>query len=305
VTSLKNVPASIRQRLFNLAKKQGVDFQRMLVRYAIERLLCRLSQHSAGDRFVLKGAMLFITWPERTFRPTGDLDLLGSGSPDPDSIKQLFLEICGIDDTSDGTVFDLTSIAVEAVREDEIYQGVRIVGDARLDSAVIKMQIDVGFGDKVYPSPKRISFPCLLPNMRAAEILAYPPETVIAEKFEAMIRYGGATSRLKDFFDIWTIAKTFGFEKAALAQAIGGTLHQRGTGVPTEMPLALTPVFAELPETKKMWEAFLRRNPPAVAPPSFEELVSDIRQFLGPVLGFLELPEGAVGAWHPNSGWSE
>lgn len=301
---MKNVAASIRQKLLNLAKKQGTDFQRMLVRYAIERLLYRLSQHAARDSFILKGAMLFITWPERTFRPTGDLDLLGSGSPDPDSMKRLFLEICSIDDISDGVLFDPKSIAVEQVREDEKYQGVRIVVDAHLDTAIIKLQIDVGFGDKVYPAPRRISFPCLLPGMRAPDVLAYPPETVIAEKFEAMVRYGEATSRLKDFYDVWTIAKSFRFEKAALAQAIRGTFHQRGTDIPTEMPFALTPAFADIPDKRMMWEGFVRRSLPAIAPPSFEDLVSGIRQFLGPVLTSLEIPEGAVGTWHPSSGWS-
>lgn len=302
---VKNVAASIRQRLLNRAKAEREDFQRILARYAIERLLYRLSLHAAHDSFILKGAMLFIAWPERTFRPTGDLDLLGSGPPDPDTLKQMFLEIFGTDDASDGIHFDPRSLVVEEVRENDEYQGARILADARLDTAIIKVRVDIGFGDKVYPAPRRIKFPCLLPDMNAPTILAYPAETVIAEKFEAMIRYGGATSRLKDFYDIWTIAKTFGFEKAALAQAIGGTLTQRNTDLPTEIPFALTPAFTDIPEKKRMWEGFLRRNPPAVAPPPFEEVVSDIRNFLGPVIGFLKLPEGAVGTWNPNNGWSE
>jgi len=196
-------------------------------------------------------------------------------------------------------------MTVETVRDDEEqYQGVRIGIDAYLDSASIKVPIDVGFGDRVYPGPKRISFPCLLSNMRAAEILAYPAETVIAEKFEAMVRYGEATSRLKDFYDIWTISRTFRLEKAALAQAIRGTLQQRGTDLPTEIPFALTPAFTAIPEKHKMWEGFLRRNAPAIAPPLFEELVSDLRQFLGPVIASLRLPEAATGTWDPASGWS-
>ena len=302
---IKNVAASVRQKLLNLTKKQGADFQRMLVRFAIERLLCRLSQHSACERFILKGAMLFITWPERTFRPTGDLDLLGSGASDPDSMKRLFLEICSIEDASDGLQFDATTITVTTVRDDEEeYQGVRIGIDAHLETAVIKVLIDVGFGDRVYPAPKRISFPCLLPDMRAAEVLAYPPETVIAEKFEAMVHYGEATSRLKDFCDIWTISKTFRFDKAALAQAIRGTLQQRSADLPSELPFALMPAFAAMPEKRKAWEGFLRRSPPAVPLPPFDELVGDLRQFLGPVIGALAIPEGAAGIWDPSVGWS-
>ena len=303
---LTNVAASVRQKLLNLTKKQGADFNRTLVRYAIERLLYRLSQHVAGERFTLKGAMLFITWPERTFRPSGDLDLLGSGAPDPDSMERLFREISTIEDESDGIRFDIDSITVATVRTgEEEYQGVRISIDAHLDTANIKVLTDVGFGDNVYPAPKRIRFPCLLPDMRAAEILAYPPETVIAEKFEAMVRYGEATSRLKDFCDIWTIATTFPFEKATLAQAIRGTLERRGTELPTTMPFALTPAFAVIPEKQRAWDGFLRRNPPAVELPPFDQLVGELRQFLGPVIGSLALLESAVGSWDPSSGWSD
>jgi hypothetical protein len=303
---LKNIAASVRQKLLNLTKKQGGDFNRTLVRYAIERLLYRLSQHAARDRFTLKGAMLFITWPERTFRPSGDLDLLGSGAADPDSMKRLFHEICSIEDESDGIRFDAASITVTVVRDgEEQYQGVRISIDAHLDTTNIKVLVDVGFGDKVYPAPKRISFPCLLPEMRAAEVLAYPPETVVAEKFEAMVRYGEATSRLKDFCDIWTIATTFSFDKAALAQAIRGTLERRGSEIPTAIPVALTAEFAANPEKQKAWGGFLRRSPTAVALPSFEELASDLRRFLGPVIASLALLESAVGSWDPTRGWSE
>lgn len=302
---VKNVAASARQRLLNLAKKQQTDFNRVLVRYAIERLLFRLSQHAARDLFMLKGAMLFITWPERTFRPSGDLDLLGSGASDPDSIKQLFIGICQIEEASDGISFDTNSITVETVRDtEEQYQGVRIRIQAQLDGAKIPVLIDVGFGDNVYPGPRRIAFPCLLPEMRAPEILAYPPETVVAEKFEAMVRYGEATTRLKDFCDIWTISTTFPFEKAVLVQAIRGTLERRGTDLPTGIPFALTDAFTELPEKQKAWEGFLRRNPPAAELPPFKQVVSDLRQFLGPVIASLALPEGGAGSWDPGAGWS-
>jgi hypothetical protein len=305
MSEVKNVAASTRQRLLNLTRKQGTEFQRTLVRYAIERLLYRLSQHPAGDRFILKGAMLFITWPERIFRPSGDLDLLGVGPADAASIRELFLEICAIEDASDGIAFDPASIRVDVVRDnEEEYQGVRVSIDAHLDSAIIKVLTDVGFGDKVYPAPLRIGFPCLLPDMRTPQILAYPAETVIAEKFEAMVRYGEATSRLKDFYDIWTISKTFRFERAALAEAIRGTFERRGTPLSNEIPFALTPAFTSIPEKNRMWEGFLRRNPPALSPPKLEELLNDLRQFLGPVLSAIELPEGATGEWDPSNGWS-
>jgi hypothetical protein len=219
-------------------------------------------------------------------------------------VKRLFKEIFGVDCT-DGILFDHDSLAVAQVREDEEYEGLRITGDARLDAAVIKLQIDIGFGDKIYPATKRKPFPCLLPGMPAAEILVYPPETVIAEKFEAMVRFGETTSRLKDFYDIWTISGTFSFEMADLAEAIRGTFRQRGTDLPAAMPFVLTAAFTENPDKIRMWEGFLRRNPPPIAPPPFDEIVGDIRSFLGPVLGVLALPEGAAGTWTPGNGWTE
>ena len=160
---LKNVAASARQRLLDLAKKQRTDFNRVLVRYAIERFLFRLSQHPESDRFMLKGAMLFITWPERTYRPSEDLDLLGSGASDPASVKRLLTEICQIEEASDGITFDTDTMTVEIVRDTgEQYQGVRIWLETQLDGAKIPVPIDVGFGDKVYPAPSRVVFPCLL-----------------------------------------------------------------------------------------------------------------------------------------------
>jgi hypothetical protein len=304
MNEVKNVAASIRQKLLNRARARGEEFQRTLVRYAIERFLYRLSQHAVRERFILKGAMLFITWPQRVFRPTGDLDLLGFGPPDSDSMKKIFLDICMIEDASDGILFEGQTISVEAVREDEKYQGVRITMNAMLGTAIIPMQVDVGFGDNVYPAPKRISFPCLLEGMQAPEILAYPPETVIAEKLEAMVRYGEATSRLKDFYDIWTIAGTFDLDRAVLVEAIRGTFRQRSTKIPTEIPFALTLGFVALPEKRKMWEGFLRRNPPALPPPPFDDLVNELRQFLGPVIEVLSLPETSVGKWSPKTGWA-
>jgi hypothetical protein len=302
---VRNIPASVRGRLFNWSKESGENFERTLVRYGVERFLYRLSQHAQRDRFILKGAMLFITWPEGIHRPTGDLDLLGHGPPDPDTMKALVNEICAIADEQDGLSFDAGSTVIEPIREEDKYQGVRVVTQAKLENAVIRLQIDVGFGDRVFPAPKRISFPCLLSGMSVPDILAYPAETVIAEKFEAMVKLGEADSRLKDFSDIWAISRTFPFEMPALVQAMLGTLNQRGTPVPTDIPVALTDAFAALPDKQKGWEGFLRRNPPAVDPPPLPELLADLRGFLGPVIRAMALPEGAKGSWAPGSGWRQ
>jgi len=304
MTEIKNLPASIRAKLLALAKANGEDFNRTLVRYGIERFLYRLSLHAHRDRFILKGAMLFITWPEGMHRPTGDLDLLAYGPPEPKMMQSIIADICAVPSPDDALVFDPATVFVEAVREEEKYQGVRVTMLAMLENAKIALQIDVGFGDAIHPEPQKIVFPCLLPGMNKPEVLAYPPETVIAEKFEAMVRFGAADGRLKDFNDIWAISKTFDFEMATLAQAVIGTFARRETILPTDILFALTAEFAALEDKRKMWDAFLKRNPPAVPPPPFEDLLAELRSFLGPVLAAAALPENARGRWRPAGGWS-
>jgi hypothetical protein len=299
---MKNPASSIRARLFTHAKTTGVDFQLVLTRYAIERLLFRLSQTEAGEHYVLKGAMLFVTWPMHTLRPTGDLDLLGQGDPDPDALMKLFTRICQVDLPDDGILFDPATLKVEPVREADKYQGARLSLRAGLAGAVIPVLIDIGFGDYIYPPPKRESFPSLLPGLPEVNILMYPPETVIAEKFEAMIRFGLANGRIKDFHDIWITTRTFTFELANLVEAIGGTLQRRETAIPTVMPIGLTEAFAAIAEERGLWTGFLRRTPPAMNPPLFPQMQEELRRFFGPVIASLSVPEGARGHWDPDGG---
>lgn len=305
MTEIKNLSASIRAKLLNHAKATGANFDRVLVRYGVERFLYRLSQHPYCDRFILKGAMLFLTWPEGVFRPTGDLDLLGYGPPDPDAMKAVFADICSLPDPDDPLAFDIDSIAVEAMREDEKYRGVRMTMFAYLEKTRIRLQIDVGFGDAVHPDPQRITFPCLLPGMAAPAILAYPAETVIAEKFEAMVRFGEADGRMKDFNDIWVITRTFEFDMATVVQALLGTFQRRETAVPTEIPIALTADFANLPAKQTGWASFLKTNPPAMTPPPLDELLDDLRRFFDPVLRATARPDAAKGRWNPLRGWGD
>lgn len=298
----KDVAASIRARLLNYAQERGDNFQRILTRYAIERLLFRLGQTDAAEHYILKGAMLFATWPEHALRPTGDLDLLGHGDPDPAAITQLFGHICQIDVPEDGIAFDATTLEVEPMREDGKYQGVRLRLRAHLARAIVPVQVDIGFGDRVYPPPSRRNFPSLLSGVPAPSILMYPPETVIAEKFEAIIRFGEANGRIKDFHDIWVTARTFAFDLAQLVEAVGGTLQRRETAFPTTMPIGLTEAFAIIVGANGLWTGFLRRTPPALQPPDFAELLEELRRFLGPVITALAMPEAARGRWDPDSG---
>ena len=297
---LKNPAASIRARLFNHAKATGASFENVLTRYAIERLLYRLSQTGAAERYVLKGAMLFVTWPEHAFRPTGDLDLLGEGDPGPDAIAALFARICHVEVPEDGVVFDPETLKIEAVREEDRYQGVQISLKAGLDRAVIHVQVDIGFGDHVFPAPTRQTFPALLAGLPQARLLMYPPETVVAEKFEAMIRFGEANGRIKDFYDIWVTTRTFAFDLASLTEAVGGTLQRRGTAVPADTPAGLTDEFGTSERSAGLWTGFLRRSPPTLQPPAFPALLVELRRFFGPVIISLGAPEGVRGRWDPD-----
>lgn len=302
VKTPRNVAASVRARLLDHARRHGDDYQRILTRFAVERLLFRLGRTEATDRYVLKGAMLFVTWPEHAFRPTGDLDLLGHGDPDPETIAELFARICRVEVPDDGIVFHSNTLKVEPVREGDKYKGIELALKGELSNAAIHVQVDIGFGDHVYPPPTRRVFPGLLPDLPAASVLMYPPETVIAEKFEAMIRFGEMNGRIKDFYDIWVIARTFPFDLSGLGEAVGGTLRRRETVIPSDMPVGLTDVFAKIVEERGLWRGFLRRSPPTFQPPPFPDVQAELRRFFGPVIASLALPEAAVGQWDPHGG---
>ena len=190
------------------------------------------------------------------------------------------------------------------MRAEDEYRGARVLLSARLGTAIVPVRIDIGFGDVVHPPPLTIDFPRLLDDMPAISIRAYPPETVIAEKFHAMIQYGETTSRLKDFYDLWAISRTFAFDKATLARAIARTFAQRKTRLPSETPSVLAPSFAEIPLKQDQWRGFLRRSPTNVAPPSFDRLLSDLRRSLVPVIAVLSAPGEASGTWAASDGWS-
>lgn len=299
---IKDLAASFRQRLYNHARQHGDNFNRVLGRYAIERFLFRLSQTEAAERYVLKGAMLFVTWPQHVFRPTGDLDLLGEGNPDPTALTELFTRICNVEVPEDGIIFDPETLKVEPVREADKYQGARLVLRGHLGSAVLPVRIDIGFGDYVYPAPKRENFPSLLAGLPQARILMYPPEAVVAEKFEAMIRFGEANTRIKDFHDIWVTTRTFPFDLAGLVAAVSGTLRRRETAIPMAMPVGLTEAFAAVAEERGLWAGFLRSTPPSFDPPAFPQLQGELRQFFGPIIAGLSRPELARGRWDPGAG---
>jgi predicted nucleotidyltransferase component of viral defense system len=253
---IRHIGASIRARLLNLSRDSNQSFQMLLTRYALERFLYRLSISPYRDRFVLKGAILMATWFANPFRPTQDVDFLGFGDQDPDAMLGIFREICAIQ-IDDGVIFDTNALAIDRVRDELEYGGLRIKTNATIASAKIRIVIDIGFGDAIEPGPVELDMTVLL-DQPAPRLRSYPRETVIAEKFQAMVMLGRANSRMKDFYDIWALSQAYTFEGDGLPRAIAATFKRRDTAIPAERPDALTEAFANDPAKQRQWEAFLR-----------------------------------------------
>jgi predicted nucleotidyltransferase component of viral defense system len=300
----KNTAASIRARLLALAQSKCEDYQRVLGRYAIERFLYRLGRSPYREKFTLKGATLFTLWTGHTHRPTKDLDLLGRGSSsDIEEVEMTIRAICEIQH-EDGIVFHRESVEGARIKEDDEYDGVRIKLLAELAGARIPMQIDIGFGDAVYPEPKLASFPVLLP-MEAPLIRAYPRESAIAEKFHAMVVLDIRNSRMKDFYDVWLMASTWTFEMAPLRSAILASFERRGSPIPETVPFALTEAFLNDPQKKLQWNAFVSRLNPRDKAPSLEEVGALLRSFLLPCVSGKSPTKAKTRLWTPRLNWSK
>ena len=272
----KDIGASVRAKLLNIARQRGQPLDVILRTFVLERLLFRLSNSRFSGRFVLKGAMLLGTWLPGLQRTTQDLDLLGYGSGAPEEIARIFREVVDIE-CADGVEFDAAGIRVEHIREAQEYEGLRLRTVAMLSGARIPVVVDIGFGDAVAPEPEDMEYPVLL-NFPAPKIRAYARETVIAEKFQAMVVLGRANSRMKDFYDIWMLSRTCDLRRERLAQAISATFERRGTEIPARRPDALTEEFALDPTKVAQWRSFAENL--AAAPPELSSIVEDLADFL-------------------------
>ena len=277
----KNLAASVRARLLNVAKAEGSDFNQVLNRYALERLLYRLSQSAHADRFLLKGALLFTLWYDMPHRPTRDVDLLGFGSSSLESIGQTFREIVSVV-VEDGIVFDPSSVNVQEIRKDASYPGARVMVTSELARACCKTQVDIGFGDAVTPGPVDALYPVLLDGFPAPRLRTYPVYTVVTEKLHAIALLGMTNSRLKDYLDLSVLLDREVLNLNTLARAIAATFIRRGMPVPTELPIGLTDEFANDTSRHALWLAFLKRNEFATIP--LPEIVASIREKLQPAL---------------------
>ncbi len=276
-----NVAASVRTRLLNVAKAQGADFNQVLVRFALERILYRLAQSQHAERLLLKGALLFTLWYDMPHRATRDADLLGFGASDLESVAKIFREIAAVT-IDDGIVFDPASVTVEEIRKEAGYGGVRVVISGELAKARCKTQIDVGFGDAVTPGPVDSVYPVLLNDLPAPRIRAYPTYTVVAEKLHAIALLGMTNSRVKDYFDLSVLLERETLDADLLAQAIKATFERRGMAVPSELPVGLTDEFAHDVSRQALWQSFVRKN--ELDPEPLASIVGRLRLTLEPAL---------------------
>ncbi len=254
----KNLPASIHQRLLNLARIENRPLNELLQYYAIERFLYRLGKSKYRQQFILKGGQMLKAWNAPLARPTIDIDLLGKVNNSIENLEKIVSECCAIE-FDDGVTFDQTSIKGELIRKDAEYQGVRVIVKGLLGKIKLNLQIDFGFGDAVIPSPIEIELPQLLDSGKPS-LLGYTPESSIAEKFQAMVNLDLTNTRMKDFYDIWFLSKNIELDKITLAEAIKETFKRRETALPSITPIALTEAFSQDATKQMQWKAFLRKN---------------------------------------------
>lgn len=299
---LKNISSSVRARLTTRAKEKNEDVQSMFIRYGVERFLYRLSVSEPKDRFLLKGAALFSLWFDAPHRPTKDLDLLGFGSSDISDLEDTIKSICEIK-VDDGLEFLTDTVTGGLIREEEKYQGVRVKFIAKLGQARITLQVDVGFGDAVTPHPMVAEFPTLL-DFPAPRLRVYPKETVVAEKFEAMVKLGEANGRMKDFWDVNYLLEEFEFDGQVLRSALRATFESRGSTFPTVLPVALGDEFAANPMVLARWTAFISRNR-IERSKILSEVIAELRKFFGPIIEIEEMKKPFLLHWNKYRAWTE
>jgi len=298
----KDIAASVHQRLLNNARENGRPFQEVLQYYAMERFLYRLSKTGYRDRFILKGALLFSVWQVPGSRPTRDIDLLGRIDNSLDTIVAAVKEICLVTVVPDGIIFDAESIEGARIVEGAEYQGVRIQFRGNLGRTRLTMQLDIGFGDTVVPSVTLRDFPTVL-DLPAPRLKIYSRESLVAEKFEAMVSLGLLNSRMKDFYDIGFLSRHFSFDGQTLAKAIVKTFSNRNTEIPSDLSSLLTSLGNESAKHTQ-WSGFLRKARLQGSSADFNEVLAGIDVFLGPITKAIAAELPFQQTWRAPGPWS-
>ena len=267
----------------------------------MERFLARLSVSKHVDNFILKGGLMFAVWNTSYTRPTKDIDFLANMANDIETAASVVRDICNLADETDGVEFDPESVKPVVIKEDADYEGVRVTFMGYLQAAKIHMQIDLGFGDVVTPEPQLLTYPTIL-NHVAPQIKGYPAETVVAEKFEAMVQLGQLNSRIRDFYDIWSMSKQFEFDGESLSKAIVGTFANRETNIEPD-PVAFRSEFTEDQTKQAQWKGFCRKSKIESAPKDLKEMVAEVALFLKPVAEAIVEEKSFSRTWKPGGSW--
>lgn len=296
----RNIAASVRTKLLNHARAAQQDFNLVLTRFCLERLLYRISISDHSGLFFLKGALLFDLWFDIPHRPTRDIDFMGIGSSDLTTIKSTFEEICNTK-VDDGIEFKTETIRAEEIRKEANYSGVRVTMLATLDGARCQIQADIGFGDTITPQPDEVNYPVILEQFNAPKLKAYPRYTVVAEKFEALVKLGMVNSRMKDYFDLWVLTVHSEFNGETLSEAIKATFTRRKTKLPENLPIGLSTEFSDDAQKLLQWRAFLRKNKLEALP--LNTIVSDLTKFLLPPTKAANSGDPFNYYWNSNKEW--
>jgi len=293
----------VRRLLRRRADALGLDFEQALQYYAIERFLFRLSRSAWAEQLIVKGAVMLRVWDGAIARPTRDVDFLGRLQGSLKAVEKVVRGCLSAEVDDDGLEFSEVVDVAQAMLDDR-YPGVRVRVRGELAGARFVLRLDVGVGDAVVPEPGWVEYPTLL-GQQGPRILAYRPETAVAEKFESIVNLGLVNSRLKDFYDLWMLAGRLPFDGQTLADAVSATFHARRTELPASVPVALTAVFAEQEGTAAMWQAYRSRLATSgiEAPAMLAEVAGAIRDFIMPPAVAAAGGEPFPFSWAPGEGW--
>ncbi|MCB9111563.1 MAG: nucleotidyl transferase AbiEii/AbiGii toxin family protein [Anaerolineales bacterium] len=299
---VRNIPASILARLRNQSETMHRPFAETLQYFAMERFLYRLSKTKYAEKFILKGGLLFYVWSLNLRRPTRDIDFRGYVSSDNQSLLRIIRTVIQESAPEDGIVFNPESVSIEETQIDADYQGIRVKLTASLDRTRIPLQIDIGFSDELASKAENIEYPCILPELKSAQIKSYPKEAVVAEKFHAMVRHAELNSRMKDYYDLWLLVRTFEFDTHNLQRAIKTTFGQRDTNLPTERPIGLTTTFGSNHQTH--WNGFLEKSKLETEENNnFAKVIELLWEFIEPPLRNSVEEKRSNSRWYPKKGW--
>ena len=297
---IKNMVASVRAQLLNLARSNGKPYNEILIQYALERFLFRLSKSPFKSRFLLKGGLLLMGRGLPQARPTRDIDFLGLTEKDSNVVFPMIRAV-GERIFPDGLVYDFSKMTHETLTPESDHSGLRFKFQGRLGKAIVPMQIDIGFGDSVVPNPTEIVFPTLL-DMEPPVVMGYAPETVIAEKFEAALDLADLNSRMKDYYDIWFLARTCSFEGRILQDAIVSTCNRRRTEIQSDAVMFRND-FGARADKNIQWLAFLGKGAIKAAPEFFPMVIKDIQIFLRPVAAACQEKRAFEAKWSAGGPW--